>query len=40
MDEIDPGLGQRARCVDELADAIEVVIVAAEVGDAMKAVRA
>jgi len=38
MDEIDPGLGQWARCVDELADAIEVVIVATEVGYAMKTI--
>ena len=40
MDEVNPGLGQRARCVDDFADTVEVVIVAAEVGDAVPAIWA
>ena len=35
MDEINPGRSQWARCMDDLADAIEVVIISAEVSDAM-----
>ena len=40
MDEVNPGLGQRTRCVDDLADTVEVVMVAAEVGDAVQTIWA
>ena len=40
MDEVNPGLGQRTRYVDDLADTVEVVMVTAEVGDAVKTIWA
>ena len=40
VDEINALLSQRARCVDDFADTVEVVIVAAEVGDAVPAIWA
>ena len=40
MDEVNPSLGQRTRRMDDLTNTFKVVIVAAEVGDAMQTIWA